>query len=242
MYQLSFFGRFWRPSARTVPFGVYLALSLICSGVYGELTTVELSPLVAKSALLGSIDASREIGVTLTLPLSDPQGVADFVQHVSNQGDPLFHQYLTPQQFAKRFGGSRADYAYLKSWVTANGLRVSHQSMARINLTVRGSVNQFQKLFNTQLNRYRSPDGREFYSAGVQPTVPSEIASKISGAIGLTESKMVTPMVRVARKLGENPSLAADLMTPDTAGGTRRADRIARLICGVSIIFQPSAI
>ena len=220
MYHLSLFGRLWRPSARTVPFGAFLVLFLVCGALYAEVTTVELSPLVAKSTLLGPVDASREIGVTVSLPLSDPQGVADFVRHVSNQGDPLFRQYLTPQQFAERFGGNAADYAYLKSWAAANGLRVSHESVGRINLTVRGSVSQFQKLFNTRLNRYRSPDGEEFYSAGVQPTVPTEIVSKISGVIGLTESKIVTPMVRVAKKLGENPPSTADLMTPDTAGGT----------------------
>jgi kumamolisin len=145
--------------------------------------------------------------------------VAEFVRHVSTPGDPLFRDYLTPQQFAERFGGNVADYAYLKSWAAANGLRVAHESVGRINLTVRGSVSQFQRLFNTQLNRYRSPEAEEFYSAGVQPTVPTEIASKISGVIGLTESKIVAPMVRVAKKLGENPS-ALDVMTPDTAGGT----------------------
>ena len=94
---------------------------------------------------------------------------------------------LTPQQFAERFGGNAADYAFLKSWAAANGLRVSHESLGRINLTVRGSVSQFQRLFNTQLNNYRSPDGQEFHSASVAPVVPSEIASRISGVIGLTE-------------------------------------------------------
>jgi subtilase family serine protease len=220
MHHSSLFGRLWRPSARTVSFGAFLALFLTGSALSAEVTTVELSPLVAKSTLLGPVDTNREIGVTLSLPLSDSQGVADFVRHVSTQGDPLFRRYLTPQQFAERFGGNAADYAYLKSWAAANGLRVSHESVSRMNLTVRGSVSQFEKLFNTQLNHYRSPDGEEFYSAGVQPTVPAEIVSKISGVIGLTESKMVTPMVRVAKKLGGNPPSPAEVATPDTAGGT----------------------
>jgi len=220
MYHLSLFGRLWRPLARTVPFGAFLVLSLVCNALYAEAITVELSPLVARSTLLGPVNTSQEIGVTLSLPSSDSQGLADFVRHVSTPGDPLFRQYLTPQQFAERFGASAADYAYLKSWAAANGLRLSHESIGRINLTVRGSVSQFQRLFNTQLNHYRSPDGQEFYSASVKPIVPSEIASRISGVIGLTESKMVTPMLKVAKKLGEDPPSAAERITPDTAGGT----------------------
>jgi subtilase family serine protease len=108
------------------------------------------------------------------LPLSDPRGANDFVRHISTPGDPLFHEYLTPQQFAERFGGNAADYAYLKDWAAANGLHISHESVGRINLTVRGSVSQFQRLFNTQLNDYRSSDGETFYSASIEPTVPSE--------------------------------------------------------------------
>ena len=59
----------------------------------------------------------------------------------------------------------------------------------RINLTVRGTVTQcyfFKGCFRTlELSTYRAPDGQEFYSANVEPVVPSEIASRISGAIGL---------------------------------------------------------
>jgi subtilase family serine protease len=220
MYRRLLFGRLWRPSVRTASFGVLIALFLVCGALYAEMTTVKLSPLVARSRLLGSVDVTREIGVTVSLPLSDPEGAAEFVRHVSTPGDPLFRHYLTPQQFAERFGGNAADYVYLKSWAAANGLRVTHESVGRINLTLRGSVSQFQRLFNTQLSNYRSPDGHEFYSASVEPVVPSDIVSRISAVIGLTESKMVTPMVKVGKRLGENPAPAAELPSPDTAGGT----------------------
>ncbi len=220
MYRPSLFGRLWRPLAPRVSFNALAALFLVGSALHAEVAKVELSPLVAKSTQLGPVEASREIGVTLTLPLTDPDGAANFARHVSTPGDPLFRHYLTSQQFAERFGGNAADYAYLKSWASANGLRVTHESAARINLTVRGSVGQFERLFNTQLNTYRSPDGQEFYSASVQPAVPSELGSRISGVIGLTESRMVTPMVKVAKRFGENPAPAAALLSPDTAGGT----------------------
>jgi subtilase family serine protease len=220
MYRRLLFGRLRRPSARTIWFCGFIAFFLVCGALYAETITVKLSPLVARSTLLGSVDGAREIGVTLSLPLSDPAGVAEFVQHVSTPGDPLYRHYLTPQQFADRFGGNATDYAYIKNWAAANGLRVSHESVGRINLTVRGTVSQFQRLFNTQLNNYRSPDGQEFYSASAEPVVPSEIASKISGVIGLTESRLVTPMVEVGKRLGEDPAPAAGLSSPDTAGGT----------------------
>ena len=63
MYRRLLFGRLWRPVARTASFGVLIALFLVCGALYAETTTVKLSPLVAKSTLLGAVDGSREIGV-----------------------------------------------------------------------------------------------------------------------------------------------------------------------------------
>ena len=179
---------------------------LLGSAVSAEVTSVELSPLVEKSTLLGPLDGNKEIGVVLALPLSDARGAAEFVRRVSHPGDPLYHQYISPQEFAQRFGGNADDYLALKEWAVANGLRVSQESIGRINLTVRGSVTQFQRIFNTQLNIYRAPDEKEFYSASIKPTVPSVIATKIDSVIGLTGSKQFAPLLRIGRRLGESPA------------------------------------
>ena len=184
-----------------------LLLPLIAPGhVFGQAKTIGLSPMLAKAALVGPVDQNQQISVILTLPLSDPQGAAEFVQHVSKPGDPLFHQYLTPDQFAAKFGANSADYAALKQWAANNGLAVVHESLARTSLTVRGSAAKLEALFKTQLNNYRSPDGQEFYSAAVKPTVPDEIASRVSGVIGLTSSAHYASLAKPYKVLGENPS------------------------------------
>lgn len=182
--------------------------------------SVEISPMVGKSTFLSPVADDQQISVVLTLPLSDPAGAASFVQHVSQRGDPLFHQYLTPQEFAARYGANPDDYAALKEWATANGLTISQESIARTCLTVRGTVSQFQTLFNTQINNYRSPAGDQFYSASSKLTVPSAIASKISGIVGLTSSKHSAPLVTVGKTLGENPAEAATPENKTADSGT----------------------
>jgi subtilase family serine protease len=179
---------------------------------------VEVSPLVAKSTFLAALDGNRQIGVTLCLPLSDPQGAAEFARRVSTPGDVLFHQYITAQEFARRYGANAADYAALKAWATTNRLNVSQESVARTVLAVRGTVAQLQNLFNTQISQYRGPDGAEFYSASVKPTVPAEIASKVSGVLGLTGGRQAVPMVLPGMKLGESPEL--NVAKTDNAHGT----------------------
>jgi subtilase family serine protease len=196
------------------------SLLLTANPLFAGLTTVELSPLIYKSTLVAPADGNKQIGVVLALPPSNPAGLAAFVKHISTPGDPLFRQYITPQQFAQKFGGNEADYIVLKNWAAANGLLVSQESIGRTNLTVRGSVSQFQTLFKTQLNTFRATDGQTFYSATIKPTVPAEIAAKVSGIIGLTAGKPLASQAKVAKVLGEEPQVRSDAMRADTAGGT----------------------
>ena len=76
------------------------SLLLTSSGAFAALTNIELCPLVAKSTLVSPVDANRTISVTLGLASSDAAGLKAFVDHVSKPGDPLYRQYITPQEFA----------------------------------------------------------------------------------------------------------------------------------------------
>lgn len=180
--------------------------------------TIELSPLVTKSAYLAPVDANQEIGVTLCLPLADPKGAAEFARRVSTPGDALFHQYITPEEFATRYGANASDYAALKGWAVSAGLKVSQESVARTVLSVRGTVGQLQTIFKTQLNQYRGPDGSEFYSASFKPTIPDAIASKVSAVLGLTSSKQYAPHVKIGKVLGESPKSGPAEATGKTNG------------------------
>jgi subtilase family serine protease len=188
------------------------------SALLAESSSVEISPLIAKSTFLAPVDTKQEVGVTLCLPLSDPKGAAEFARRVSTPGDALFHQYLKPEEFAARYGANAADYAALKAWAASVGLKVSQESIARTVLTVRGTVGQMQTIFKTQLNRYRGPDGAEFYSASFSPSVPAEIASKVSSVLGLTASRQFASHMKIGKVVGEAPSVAVPSKTDGTHG------------------------
>src|ERR1700757_4293019 len=142
----------------------------------------------------------------LALPSSDPAGLKAFVDHVSTPGDALFRQFITPQEFANRFGGSASDYQFLKDWAVSNNLTISQESVGRTTLTVRGSMAVLNGLFKTQINNYITSDGVTFYSAGIAATVPAEISSKVVAVIGLTSGKPNAALAKVGKTLGEHPA------------------------------------
>jgi subtilase family serine protease len=118
--------------------------------------------------------SSRRCGAGFTI-IQPTRGCGLYSTHFPER-DPLYHHYLPPQQFAERFGGDAQDYAALKQWAISSGLVISQESVGRLNLTVRGSANHFEKIFNTRINRYRAPGGSEFSSVSIKPTVPTAIA------------------------------------------------------------------
>jgi subtilase family serine protease len=179
--------------------------------------SVDLSPLVAKSTVTSHTDPAKEISVILVLPLSDLKGATDYAQRVNTPKDEFFGKYLTPSEFAASYGGSEADYNSLESWAKTNGLKVSQRSVSRTTLTVRGTVAKFEALFNTQINNYRSPDGKAFYSASSKPTIPSGIPTTVIGIIGLSSTTQFAPLAKVFKMLGETP---AEKPVTNTAGGT----------------------
>ena len=181
--------------------------------------TVALSPAIAKSTLLSAMDPAKEITIQLSLPLSDSQGAHELLQHISDPKDPLFRQYISVEEFAARFGGNAADFAAVKQWAVNNQLSIQHESSARTSLTVRGTVAQMERLFMTQLSNYRSAAGDEFYSASVTPTLPSEIASKIRGVVGLTGGVQKAPLYKVGKVIGENAAIRTNAGTGTGPGG-----------------------
>ena len=197
-----------------------VALPFMITGGTLAARTLALSPMVAKSQFISSADPGKQISVVLALPLKDSKGAADFVKHVSTPLDPLYRQYLTPAEFAARFGGAEEDYTALKEWALANGLTVVHESVSRAILTVGGTVDKIQTVFKTRLNDYRSSDGDEFISAGVEPTVPDAIAGKITGVIGLTVGRQYAAHAKIYKKFGELPDDDATSAHTDAAGGS----------------------
>jgi subtilase family serine protease len=207
-----------RRRPRKLPLRILTSIVLANVAQATTAATVNVSPMVAKSALMTAADSAKQINVILSLPLGDSAGAAQFVQRVSNPKDESYRKYITPQEFARRFGANASDYAALKEWANASGLTIVHESLARTLLTVSGTVRQFQTLFKTELNNYRSPDGKEFYSAGISPTVPDTLAAKAVRVIGLTNSVQYAPLAKVYKKLGEDEP--ASVIGTDTYGGT----------------------
>ena len=127
-------------------------------------------------------------GITLMLARSAAQQ-ADLDQLLlaqQNPASPRFHQWLTPEQFADRFGASQNDIAQIQGWLRAQGFTISYAARSRTYLTFSGAAQQVHSAFHTEIHRYRVA-GQAHYANASDPSVPAALAELIARVGGLDD-------------------------------------------------------
>jgi len=137
-------------------------------------------------------------GITLTLARSAAQQ-ADLDQLLlaqQNPASPHFHQWLTPEQFADRFGTSRSDVAQIQGWLQTQGFTLDYLARSRTYISFSGTAQQVQNAFHAEIHRY-SVGGQMHYANASDPSIPEALAGLVAGVRGLDDFHP-QPLVREA--------------------------------------------
>ena len=129
----------------------------------------------------GPAPAATSLPLVVTLQPRDPAALAAEVQAVSDPGSPEYRHFLTPAQFAQRFGPTPATVAQVKSTLRQEGLTVGTPSSTGLSLPVLGHrVAEIESAFSTPIERYHLASGKTGYDNKSAPQVPVyEVAPQI---------------------------------------------------------------
>ncbi|MGB7763287.1 MAG: protease pro-enzyme activation domain-containing protein [Bryobacteraceae bacterium] len=157
----------------------------------------------------GPVEGSFGIsGMTLELKPSATQQ-ADLNQLLLAQQDPQspsFRQWLTPEQYADRFGTSAGDLAKITAWLESQGFSVSYVARSRNFVLFGGTAQQVAGAFRTQIHRY-NVDGATHYANATDPSIPAALAGLVSGIRGLHNFRLKPGLKRA------KPQATVDGMT-----------------------------
>ncbi len=148
----------------------------------------ELPAFVARSLSLGRLDRSETVSLALTLPLRHQAELENFLRRVSDPNDVLYGHYLTSEQFNARYGPTAEDYAAAAAAARAQGLTVTGTHPSRMVLDVAGPSGAVESAFAVRLNQYEAPDGHLYRAPDALPAVPSALAVRLSGVVGLSDA------------------------------------------------------
>lgn len=159
-----------------------------------------VSPRVNRAADLGTAPASTLLTpITLRFAMTPAQQTAltQLLADQQNPASPRYRQWLTPEQFAARFGLTPADLATVSNWLTANGFTVLATARSRTFIQFSGTVAQAQAAFHTTIHRVSFPAQpnrnltAEEHIANLTPaSLPAAIAAVVSGLSGLNDFKL----------------------------------------------------
>ncbi len=166
----------------------------------------------------GRVDAALELPyVTLALQPSAAQQ-ADLTALLERQQDPSspdFHKWLTPEQFADRFGAAQSDIDKITAWLQTQQLTVVSVARGRNTLSFRGNVRAVESAFGTEIHRYLV-NGEPHYANATNPSIPAALGGVILGIHGLNDFKLKPASKRssVARPAYVNSACSGYCLAP----------------------------
>ncbi len=131
---------------------------------------------------------SRLSGISIYFNRSAAQQ-ADLEALLAAQQDPSspqYHHWLTPDQFAARFGMAQSDIDKVRNWLEQQGFSID--SVARSHNLIRfsGTVGQIESAFGTQMHYFNFGGARHF-APSTALSVPSAIAPAVAGIRNLND-------------------------------------------------------
>lgn len=179
------------------------------------------SKAVSESTYLSRADGNSHVSLTFVLPLRNRDALEELVKRIYDPNDQEYYgKYLTPEEFAEQFAPTEEDYDHVVHYARSLGLHVMGTHSNRTLMNVSGRSDLIEKAFNIQLHHYQKSCGRTFYAPDKDPEVPSFIANKIHGIVGLDNHAARRCYIR--QKHAEEKSLATNAASqahPSGPGG-----------------------
>ncbi|CEK17408.1 S53 family peptidase [Chthonomonas calidirosea] len=194
------------------------ALILSVQGAIGQKPLYRLEghlPAVVARSIPGQpLPPTQPLQLMLVLQMPNQKKLDNYVKRIYTPTDPLYHHYLTPQQFGDMFGLSQADYNRVIQWAKSQGFQVTQTYKNRLLLGVTTSAMKAQNAFHVKLRQYTGPDGSKFYAPDQNPVAPPV---PIVGIVGLDNAGKLKPLLQFPGGYGQPPFIGSPY--PPTQGG-----------------------
>ncbi len=112
---------------------------------------------------------------------------------------PLYHQWLTPEQFGGSFGIAQSDLDQISGWLGRHGFTVEEIASGRRQIVFSGTAAQVASAFHTEIHSYMVGGELKYANAG-DPQIPVALAPVVGGVVSL-HNFASAPAHRTARPL-----------------------------------------
>jgi len=144
-------------------------------------------PLAVQKYDIGAVQPEfpmERMVLTLQPDAAQQNALVQLLDEQHNPESPYYHHWLTPGQFAGRFGVSETDAAQITAWLQAHGFEVEEVAAGSLSITFSGTAQQVEAAFHTPIHTYKI--GKEIHHANARdPEIPAALAEVVDGIVSL---------------------------------------------------------
>ncbi len=187
-----------------------LSFAAVSDRISGGLTggqTVALKANVRRQALpqydQGPVDPAMKLGTMtlLTVPTAAQQkAITQLLEQQQNPKSPNYHKWITPEQYADRFGLSQNDMQQITAWLKAQGFTMIQPAHGRNWVSFTGTAAQVQSAFGAEIHHF-NVKGELHYANATAPMIPAALSGIVAGVRGLDDFH---PKPRAKRRVRPN--------------------------------------
>jgi subtilase family serine protease len=183
--------------------------------ISAEISSTQMTQLPGSKRALAQFATGRLAAATKLEGISiyfsrTPSQQADLQALIAaqqNPGSPQYHQWLTPEQFASRFGMADADLAKVQSWLEQQGFSVDSIARSKNVIRFSGTAAQVESAFATEMDTY-TIKGVKHFAPSTALSVPSALAGVIEGIRNVDDFRP-RPHVIATKRGGIKPSFTS---------------------------------
>jgi subtilase family serine protease len=180
--------------------GLMASAALFAQGltarIHSEINSAEMTvlqgsqhPLARPEYDAGRMPADTRLnGITLYFSRSAAQeaDLNALLAAQQNPASPQYHQWLTPDQFAARFGTAQSDIDKVQAWLQQQGFSIDSVMRSRTGIRFSGTVGQVESAFETQMHYY-TLGGAKHFAPSTALSVPAAVAPVVLGIRNLND-------------------------------------------------------
>ncbi len=165
-------------------------------------------PLLRDAVDQGRMDGGTQLQISMAFKRTTAQE-GDLEKLLAEQLDPKsasYHKWLTPEQFADRFGLTQADVRSVTTWLQSQGLKLERVARSRTQIWFTGPVSKIETVFRTEMHNFQL-NGEQHFANATELAVPAALSDVVLGFRNLDDFH---PKARVVIQKVPDPGVKAN--------------------------------
>jgi subtilase family serine protease len=214
------------PYTRIVSFALLLSSCSLCLGQVSSQSRIpspidatqlvrlhsSLHPLARPESIQSHLNSNVVIhGVSLIFKRSADQQSAleKLLAEQQDPSSPQYHKWLTPEQFANRFGLASSDTEQIKNWLAGEGFRIDGIARSHMQMSFSGTVARIESVFRTEIDSF-DVNGEKHFANATELSIPAALADVILGVRNLDDFHP-KPRNTGVRKVSASPDYTSSI-------------------------------